>query len=87
MRKERIEMAGCKVVIAESVYNNTHKDFKGVWDTERDDWEDWEKVRSQYMGRRTWMPPFSLFNKTCLLVDGLTLDIISDELFKKIFGY
>jgi len=80
MRKERIEIAGCKVVIAESVYNDTHKDFKGVWDTEREGCE-------EYMGRRTWMPPFSLFNKTCLLVDGLTLDIISDELFKKIFGY
>lgn len=70
MKKERIEKAGCKVVIAQSVYDNTHKDFKGEQD-----------------GRRSWMPPFSLFNTSCRLIEGQTLDIIPDKTFTKVFGY
>ena len=73
------------VVIAQSVYDNTHRDFKGVWDCERTDWEDWEQVKDKYMGKRTWMPPFGLYNTTCLLVEGMGLEILPDEEFDKRF--
>ena len=80
MRKERIEKVGHKAVISESVYNDTHRDFKGVWETEREGCE-------KYMGKRTWMPPVSLFGSTCLLIEGFSLDIIPDKTFEEIFGY
>ena len=38
---EKIIKNGDKVIIAQSVYDNTHKDFKGVWDVERWDIENW----------------------------------------------
>ena len=36
-------------------YNAIHTDYRGVWSTERTDWPDWDKVRNQYMGKRTLM--------------------------------
>lgn len=80
MRKKRIEKVGGKVIIAVSVYNDTHKDFKGIWDTEREGCE-------KYMGKRTWMPPFDLFNSTCLLIEDFGLDIIPDNEFIERYGY
>ena len=49
MRKKRIEKVGHKAVISESVYNDTHRDFKGVWETER---EGCEKYRVSELGCR-----------------------------------
>lgn len=74
------------VFIAESVYENTHRDFKSVWTCERWDWEKWEEIRDQYIGKRTWMPPFYLFNTTCLLVEGQNFTILPDEEFDKRFS-
>ena len=36
-------------------YNAIHTDYRGVWSTERTDWPDWDKVRNQYVGKRTLM--------------------------------
>lgn len=83
--KKKIAKTDDGVVIAQSVYDNTHKDFKGVWDAERYDWDNWEQVRDKYMGKRTWMPPYSLFNGTCLLVEGMGLEIIPDDEFDKMY--
>lgn len=81
MNKERIiKTDNGNIIIAESVYNDTHKDYKGVWDVDREGAE-------EYMGKRTWMPPFSLFNTTCLLVEDFGLDIISDKEFSERYGY
>lgn len=34
-------------------YNTIHTDYRGVWETERTDLPDWEKIREQCMGKRT----------------------------------
>lgn len=78
---EKVVKNGNTVIIAQSVYDNTSKDFKGVWDTERWDIENWAEKRESYMGKRTWMPPCSLFGHTCLLVEGKSLTIVPDEEF------
>lgn len=77
---DRIYRVGDKAIIAESVYNDTHDDFKGVWSTEREGCE-------KYMGKRTWMPPYYLFNSACLLIEDFSLAIIPDKEFTQIFGY
>ena len=69
------------VIIAQSVYDNTPNDYKGVWDTERHDIPNWDKIREMYIGKRTWMPPFDLFGHSCLCIEGMGLEIISDAEF------
>jgi hypothetical protein len=71
------------VYVSQSAYDKTPKDFKGVWDVERWDLPNWESKREKYMGKRTIMPPFSLFDSTCLLVEGDGMEILSDEEWKK----
>lgn len=72
---------GERVVIAASVYENTHDDFKGVWTS------DWREEDKKYLGKRTWMPPFEIYNTTCLIVEGFALDIIPDDEFIKRYGF
>lgn len=79
MNQERIIKKDGVVFISEQVYANTPNDFKDVWSAERWDWPDWEEIKDSYMGKRTWMPPFWLFNKTCLLVEGQEFEILSDQ--------
>lgn len=53
-------------------YNAIHRDFRGVWNTERTDWPDWPRVRDQYMGKRTMMA----HDGSCgLLIEGLHFEI------------
>lgn len=78
--KDRICRVGEKAIIAESVYKDTHNDFKGVWNIEQEGCE-------KYMGKRVWMPPCYLFHSTCLLIEDFTLDIIPDKEFTERFGY
>ena len=75
---------GSMVYVSQSQYDNTPKDFKGVWDVERWDLPDWESKRERYMGKRTIMPPFSLFDTTCLLIEGNGMEIVSDDVFDEI---
>ena len=72
------------VYVSQSRYDNTSKDFKGVWDIERWDLPNWAEQREKYMGKRTIMPPFDLFGTTCLLIEGQGMEIVSDEAFNEI---
>lgn len=72
------------VYVSESQYEKTPKDFKGVWEFERFDIPNWKELRGKYMGKRTMMPPFALFNSCCLMIDGVSMKIVSDEEFNKI---
>lgn len=73
-----------ETIISQSTYDATHKDFKGVWNVERWDWDNWEQVKDQYMGKRIWMPPFALFGHTCLLLEGQSFRILPDNEFDKL---
>lgn len=86
MKKEQIAKKDDMVFISESCYNDTDKDFKGVWNIERWDCDDREEVRDQYMGKRTWMPPYRIFNKPCVLVEGVNLEILPDQEWECRFG-
>lgn len=63
------------LVITESEYNSKHKDYKGVWTTERWDLPNWAEDREKFMGKRTMLHND---NGTCLLIEGLSLRIVRD---------
>ena len=63
-----------------SEYLAVPEDYRGVWTTERWDIPDWENLRKSHMGKRTLM----VYDKgTCLLVEGLSLEIVDDSSWKK----
>ena len=64
-----------------SEYLRKPKDYRGVWTTERWDLPDWEKEREKYMGKRTLMT--NIDGATCLVVEGMSLEIIDDSDWKK----
>ena len=64
-----------------SEYLRKPKDYRGVWTTERWDLPDWEKEREKYMGKRTLMT--NICTGTCLLIEGMSLEIIDDSDWKK----
>ncbi len=87
MKKEQIAKKDDVVFISESCYDDTHKDFKGVWPKGSWDYDDWKEIRCKHMGWvRTWMPPFSLLNTSCLLVEGMDLEILPDQEWERRFG-
>ena len=51
-------------------YNAIHTDYRGVWETERTALPDWEKIREQYMGKRT------LIRVGSLLIEDLHFRIV-----------
>ena len=57
------------------------KDYRGEWTTERWDLPNWEEERKKYMGKRTLMT--NVDGATCLVVEGLSLEIIDDTDWKK----
>lgn len=61
-------------------YNKIHPDFRGVWDTERTDLPDWDKQRERYMGKRTLL--HNLNGLTCLLIEGISFEIIENNNIK-----
>jgi len=63
-----------------SEYLATPKDYRGIWNTERWDLPGWKEVREKYMGKRTIMV---YENGTCLLVEGLSFEIVDDTDWKK----
>lgn len=71
------------VYVSQSAYDKTPDAYKGVWDVERVDFPNWEEIKHKYMGKRTIMPPFALFDTTCLLVEGNGMEIIPDEEWNK----
>ena len=64
-----------------SEYLRKPKDYRGEWDTERWDIPNWEEERKKYMGKRTLMT--NIDGATCLVVEGLSLEIIDDNDWKK----
>ena len=63
-----------------SEYLAVPEDYRGVWTTERWDIPDWETRRKSHMGKRTLM----VYDRgTCLLVEGLSLEIVDDSAWKK----
>lgn len=63
-----------------SEYLAVPENYRGVWTTERWDIPDWENLRKNHMGKRTLM----VYDKgTCLLVEGLSLEIVDDSAWKK----
>jgi hypothetical protein len=64
-----------------SEYLRKPKDYRGEWDTERWDIPNWEEERKKYMGKRTLMT--NIDGATCLVVEGLSLEIIDDTDWKK----
>lgn len=63
-----------------SEYLAVPENYRGVWTTERWDIPDWENLRKSHMGKRTLM----VYDKgTCLLVEGLSLEIVDDSSWKK----
>lgn len=67
-----------KITLSE--YNSTPKDFRGIWTVERWDLPNWTEMREKYMGKRTMM----VYDKgTCLLVEGLSFEIVDDRTWKK----
>ena len=61
--------------ITEQEYNAIHTDFRGVWDTERDDLQNWPDVRQQYIGKRTMM---SRDGSCSLLIEGMHFEIVAE---------
>lgn len=54
-------------------YEAIHPDYRGVWDTERDDLPNWSVERHKYIGKRTMMAG----DGSCtLLIEGLSFQII-----------
>jgi len=64
-----------------SEYLRKPKDYRGEWTTERWDLPNWEEERKKYMGKRTLMT--NVDGATCLVVEGLSLEIIDDSDWKK----
>lgn len=54
-------------------YNALHKDFRGIWNTERWDLPNWAEMRESHMGKRTML---HYDNGTCLLIEGINFEII-----------
>ena len=64
-----------------SEYLRKPKDYRGEWTTERWDIPNWEEEREKYMGKRTLMT--NIDGATCLVIEGLSLEIIDDTDWKK----
>ena len=63
-----------------SEYLAVPENYRGIWTTERWDIPDWENLRKSHMGKRTLM----VYDRgTCLLVEGLSLEIVDDSSWKK----
>lgn len=67
-----------KITLSE--YNSIPKDYCGIWAVERWDLPNWAEIRKRHMGKRTMM----VYDKgTCLLVEGLSFEIVDDSTWKK----
>ena len=64
-----------------SEYLRKPKDYRGEWTTERWDIPNWTEEREKYMGKRTLMT--NIDGATCLVVEGMSLEIIDDSTWKK----
>lgn len=65
-----------QITLAE--YKKIHKDYRGVWTTERTDWPNWEEEKSQYLGKRTMLGTADN-GASQLLIEGIDFEIIEEE--------
>lgn len=76
------------IVIPKSLYDDTYEDFKGIF---KGNWNECNRVyggnwkeyikKCPRIGKRSWMPPVSLFGCTCLIVESDRFRIVHDEEF------
>ena len=64
-----------------SEYLRVPKDYRGVWTNERWDIPNWADIREKHLGKRTLMT--NINGGTCLVVEGMGLEIIDDSDWKK----
>lgn len=64
-----------------SEYLRVPKDYRGVWTNERWDIPNWVDIREKHLGKRTLMT--NINGGTCLVVEGMGLEIIDDTDWKK----
>lgn len=83
-----IKKSDGSIVIPKSLYDDTDKDFKGIFEGNWNECNEhyggnWEEyiTKSPHIGKRTWMPPISLFGRTCLIVESDGFRIVDDEKF------
>ena len=69
--REIVQLKSGVIYIPESLYNDTHEDFKGVSVDDKT--------------KRVWMPPCELLGSTCLLKEGGNFKIIPDWEFIESF--
>lgn len=62
-------------ILTPEEYEAISPDFRGVWETERDDLPDWPLTRHLYIGKRTMM---SSDGKCTLMIEGQSFVIIDD---------
>lgn len=67
-----------KITLSE--YNTIPEDYRGIWTVERWDLPDWAEIREKHIGKRTMMV---YDNGTCLLVEGMGVEIVDDSTWKK----
>ena len=70
-----------KITLAE--YNALSKEYRGVWDTERNDLAEWPEIRDRYMGKRTMLHNDN--GATVLLVEGFNLEIVEGDFYTRKF--
>ncbi len=58
--------------LSKSKYEAIHPDFRGVWTTERTDIPNWDKLRHQFIGKRT------LVHDNALQIEGLSFEILPE---------
>ena len=64
-----------------SEYLRKPKDYRGEWTAERWDIPNWCNIREKHLGKRTLMT--NINGGTCLVVEGMGLEIIDDSDWKK----
>lgn len=67
-----------KITLSE--YNAIPEDYRGIWTVERWDLPNWAEIREKHIGKRTMMV---YDNGTCLLVEGMSFEIVDDTSWKK----
>lgn len=71
------------IKITLSEYNALPKDYRRIWDTERDDLPNWAEIRDKHMGKRTMSHNDN--GTTVLLVEGLGFEIVEGDFYTRKF--
>lgn len=58
-------------------YQAIPEDYRGIWKTERWDIPNWSEIREQYIGKRTMLSYNEKTGGTCLLIEGLSFEIVN----------